>query len=73
MQTPEFAENIQAVVAIAAGGRCALMCAEAVPWRCHRPLIADALVLRGLHVEHIMGIRELKTHVVTPWARTDAS
>ena len=71
MQTPEFAENIQAVVAIAAAGRCALMCAEAVPWRCHRSLIADALVLRGLHVEHIMGIRELKTHVVTPWARTD--
>lgn len=71
MQTPEFADNIGTVAALATAERCALMCAEAVPWRCHRSLIADALVLRGLPVEHIMSIRERKTHVVTPWARTD--
>lgn len=71
MQTPDFAGNIQIVLAMAASGPCALMCAEAVPWRCHRSLIADALVLRGLRVEHIMSIRERKTHVMTPWARTD--
>jgi len=71
MQTPDFAGNIKIVLAIAASGPCALMCAEAVPWRCHRSLIADALVLRGLRVEHIMSIRERKTHVMTPWARTD--
>ncbi len=47
MQTPEFASNIQAVVAMATNERLRLMCAEAVPWRCHRSLIADALVLRG--------------------------
>lgn len=71
MQTPDFAGNIQIVLAMAASGPCALMCAEAVPWRCHRSLIADALVLRGLRIEHIMSIRERKTHVMTPWARTD--
>jgi uncharacterized protein (DUF488 family) len=71
MQTPEFADSMQTVMAIATAGRCVLMCAEAVPWRCHRSMIADALVLRGLRVEHIMGIRERKTHVMTPWARTD--
>jgi uncharacterized protein (DUF488 family) len=71
MQTPDFASNIKVVLAMAASGPCALMCAEAVPWRCHRSLIADALVLRGLRVEHIMSIRERKTHVMTPWARTD--
>jgi uncharacterized protein (DUF488 family) len=71
MQTPDFASNIKVVLAMAASGQCALMCAEAVPWRCHRSLIADALVLRGLRVEHIMSIRERKTHVMTPWARTD--
>lgn len=71
MQTPDFAGNIKIVLAMAASGSCALMCAEAVPWRCHRSLIADALVLRGLRVEHIMSIRERKTHVMTSWARTD--
>jgi uncharacterized protein (DUF488 family) len=71
MQTPDFASNIKVVLAMAVSGPCALMCAEAVPWRCHRSLIADALVLRGLRVEHIMSIRERKTHVMTPWARTD--
>ncbi|PTR17279.1 uncharacterized protein DUF488 [Nitrosospira sp. Nsp2] len=71
MQTPDFTDNIRTVVEIAASGPCALMCAEAVPWRCHRSLIADALVLRGLCVEHIMGVQERKPHVITPWARTD--
>jgi uncharacterized protein (DUF488 family) len=71
MQTPGFADNIRTVVEIAASFPCALMCAEAVPWRCHRSLIADALVLRGLRVEHIMGVQERKTHVMRPWARTD--
>jgi uncharacterized protein (DUF488 family) len=71
MQTPDFSDNIKTLMAIATSKPCALMCAEAVPWRCHRSMIADALVLRGLRVEHIMGKRERKTHVITPWARTD--
>ena len=70
MQTPEFASNIQAVVATAINERLVLMCAEAVPWRCHWSLIADALVLRGLRVEHVIGTQQRKRHVITPWART---
>ena len=71
MQTPDFADSVQTLLAIATSARCVLICAEAVPWRCHRSMIADALVLRGLRVEHIISVRERKTHVITPWARTD--
>lgn len=71
MQTREFAENVQEVVRLAGSELCALMCAEAVPWRCHRSLIADALILRGMRVEDLMGPRARKPHLMTPWARTD--
>jgi hypothetical protein len=71
MQTPEFAANVQAVVELAGLERCTLMCAEAVPWRCHRSLIADALILRGVRVEDIIGKGPRKLHAMTPWARTD--
>jgi hypothetical protein len=49
--------------------RCALMCAEAVPWRCHRSLVADALVVRGIAVEHIVSAHQRKAHTLTPFAR----
>ena len=49
--------------------RIALMCAEAVPWRCHRSLIADALAVSGLAVVHILGPDQLRPHVLTPFAR----
>jgi uncharacterized protein (DUF488 family) len=55
MQSSEFAENVQRVAELASSERCALMCAEAVPWRCHRSLIGDALLLRGIRVENIIG------------------
>ncbi|MGH8739238.1 MAG: DUF488 family protein, partial [Burkholderiales bacterium] len=55
MQTAEFAAAVQALIERANGNRVALMCAEAVPWRCHRSLIADALSVRGIAVEHIIG------------------
>lgn len=71
MQTPEFAANVQAVVELATYECCALMCAEAVPWRCHRSLIADALILRGVRVEDIIGKGPRKLHSMTSWARTD--
>jgi uncharacterized protein (DUF488 family) len=45
------------------------MCAEAVPWRCHRSLIADALVVRGIPVEHILSVSKTQSHVLKPWAR----
>jgi uncharacterized protein (DUF488 family) len=47
------------------------MCAEAVPWRCHRSLIADALSARGIAVEHIMSKTSRKQHAYTPFARID--
>ncbi|MGH8685870.1 MAG: DUF488 family protein [Nitrosospira sp.] len=71
MQTPEFAANAQEVMELAAYERCALMCAEAVPWRCHRSLIADALTLRGVRVEDIINNRGRRLHLMTPWARAD--
>jgi uncharacterized protein (DUF488 family) len=70
MQTPEFAESLQALIALAARAQVAVMCAEAVPWRCHRSLIADALTVRQVPVEHILdGGRH--HHRLTPWARVD--
>ncbi|HVW65501.1 MAG TPA: DUF488 domain-containing protein [Nitrosospira sp.] len=71
MQTQEFAANVEAVAELAGRERCALMCAEAVPWRCHRSLIADALILRGIQVEDIIGKGARKLHSMTPWARID--
>ncbi len=54
METPEFAENLARLADLADRGTIAIMCAEAVPWRCHRSLIADALVAEGYTVVHIM-------------------
>src|SRR6516165_6408944 len=54
MLTPAFEEGLQELLNRAPGQRVALMCAEAVPWRCHRSLIADALTVRGVTVEHIL-------------------
>jgi uncharacterized protein (DUF488 family) len=49
--------------------RSAIMCAEAVPWRCHRSLIADALTVRGIQVEDIMSMKRSQVHSLTPFAR----
>jgi uncharacterized protein (DUF488 family) len=68
MQTPEFAGALEALAGEAKEERLALMCAEAVPWRCHRSLIADALTVRGVPVEHILGKGRTQPHVLTPWA-----
>ncbi len=68
MQTPEFAKNIQELIDLAKSDRVALMCAEAVPWRCHRSLIADALTVRGFEVEHIMSASSRQKHTLRPWA-----
>ncbi|HEX6137099.1 MAG TPA: DUF488 domain-containing protein [Casimicrobiaceae bacterium] len=68
MQTPAFAENLELLLALAREQTLAVMCAEAVPWRCHRSLIADALLVRGVRTEEI--VSELKTdaHKLTPFA-----
>ncbi len=69
MQTPEFETAVEKLAELAEKERLALMCAEAVPWRCHRSLIADALYVRGFRVEHILSGIRCQTHEPTPWAR----
>ncbi len=71
MQSTEFAENVDRVVELARSQRCALMCAEAVPWRCHRSMIADALLIRGVRVEDIIGPHGRKPHALTSFAHVD--
>jgi uncharacterized protein (DUF488 family) len=72
METPEFAEALRALRALAReAGPVAIMCAEAVPWRCHRSLVADALVAHGDEVVDIMGPGKGKPHALTPWARVE--
>jgi uncharacterized protein (DUF488 family) len=68
-QTPEFADGIASLIKIAGEKRTAIMCAEAVPWRCHRSLVADALVARGIEVEHIMSVTRTQPHVITSFAQ----
>ncbi len=71
MQSEEFAENVDAVVELGRSKCCALMCAEAVPWRCHRSLVADALLVRGVRVDDIIDARQRRPHKLTPFARVD--
>jgi uncharacterized protein (DUF488 family) len=71
MLTEEFARGIGELLAIAAKSNAAVMCAEAVPFRCHRSLIADALVARGVEVLHIESERRAPPHRVTPFARIE--
>ena len=68
MQTDEFWRAIEHLQELAASKRTAIMCAEAVPWRCHRSLVADALVARGTEVRHITGRSEPSPHRLTPFA-----
>lgn len=68
MQTPDFESGLEELRALAAGGTVAVMCAEAVPWRCHRSLVADALTARGATVEHVSGPSRASPHRMTPFA-----
>ena len=69
MQTPEFEKSLEELVQWAKQDRIALMCAEAVPWRCHRSLIADALLVRGIRTEDIMSPSRRQVHTLTPFAK----
>ena len=69
MQTDEFAENLRALEDRDRTGRVAIMCAESVPWRCHRSLIADALTVRGVAVTHIMSETKANPHRLTSFAQ----
>jgi uncharacterized protein (DUF488 family) len=69
MQTDEFEAALVRAIELAAARPTALMCAEAVPWRCHRSLVADALVVRGIRALEIIGAAKPKEHALTPFAR----
>jgi uncharacterized protein (DUF488 family) len=69
MASPEFRAGLERVFALSETGRPVIMCAEALPWRCHRQLIADALVARGVTVRHILGPGQERAHELNPSAR----
>jgi uncharacterized protein (DUF488 family) len=69
MQTADFDSGLQRLIKLARQKRSAIMCAEAVPWRCHRSLIGDALVVRGIRVEDIMSEKTSRPHSLTSFAR----
>ena len=69
MQTPEFAGGMEHLLDLAHEDCIAIMCAEAVPWRCHRSLIADALLVRGISSADIQGIARTQVHKLTPFAK----
>jgi uncharacterized protein YeaO (DUF488 family) len=73
MQTSNFQIALQKLLAVATRKRVALMCAEAVPWRCHRSLIADALMIRGFPVEEIQSDTRTRPHSLTPWAYVEGT
>jgi uncharacterized protein (DUF488 family) len=73
MQTPAFEESLQTLLEIAQSDTAALMCAEMLPWRCHRSLIGDALVARGVRVEDIFNLTKAQDHVLRPWAHVEGT
>jgi uncharacterized protein (DUF488 family) len=73
MQTKEFTDNLLKIIALARENRLALMCAEALPWRCHRSLISDALVVRHVRVKHIISATSLINHQLNEMAHVEGT
>jgi uncharacterized protein (DUF488 family) len=73
MQTAEFSGSLDALMDLAREGQLAIMCAEAVPWRCHRSLIGDALLARGVGVEELVDAKRRQPHRLTPFASVDGT
>ena len=73
MQTPEFQAALERLLDLARERPTAILCAEAVPWRCHRSLVADALGVAGTRVRHIQGPGQVREHTRTPFARVSGS
>ena len=69
MQTPEFTQSLGELIRLANQDRLVLMCAEALPWRCHRSLISDALLVRGIFIEDILSATQRQVHTLTPFAQ----
>jgi uncharacterized protein (DUF488 family) len=73
MQTSAFGAALEKLIKAATNERTAIMCAEAVPWRCHRSLIADALMVRGIPVDHILDAKNARPHALTPFAKVEGT
>ena len=73
MQTPVFEAALDGLIEWAADRPTAVMCAEAVWWQCHRQLIADALVARGIEARHVMSAKAADVHTLTSFARVDGT
>jgi uncharacterized protein (DUF488 family) len=73
MQTPAFEEALDSLIQMSGAKRVAIMCAEAVPWRCHRSLVADALNVRGIPVVEVLSRTSRRTHKLTPFARVQGT
>lgn len=73
MQTPEFAAAVTKLIELAREKNTVIMCAEAVPWRCHRSLIGDALIVRGINVVDIYTPKSARPHLITPMAKVDGT
>lgn len=71
MQTAEFARGLDALMTLGRARRTAIMCAEAVPWRCHRSLVADALGVRGIPVVEILSATSWRDHKLTAFAHVE--
>ena len=71
MQTATFRRSLDRCIDLARHDRVVLMCAEAVPWRCHRSLVADALLVRGIAVSEIASGIRTRRHSLTPWAKVN--
>ncbi|MGE0227122.1 MAG: DUF488 family protein [Dehalococcoidia bacterium] len=71
MQTPAFEEAVAALLDVARGARTAVMCSEAMPWRCHRTLVADAVAARGVQVTHLLSAAKAQAHTLTSFARVE--
>jgi len=71
MQTAEFDDALAALIRISRDRRIAIMCAEAVPWRCHRSLVSDALSVRGVPVVEILSASNYRMHQLTPFAQVE--
>jgi len=73
MQTPSFSEGLEQLIDMSRIRRTAIMCAEAVPWRCHRSLVADALVVRGIVVIEILTQTSWQPHALTSFAHAEGT
>jgi uncharacterized protein (DUF488 family) len=73
MQTQEFTDSLLKIISLTRESRLALMCAEALPWRCHRSLISDALVVRHIKVEHIISKVSTIKHQLTEFAYVEGT